>query len=476
MVNFTDASIDESSGLAMSVAFADLFYTCNDENGPIYAVQPSTGNTVGTATLAHTLVDPEAVSVDRNGGLWLADIGDNSSNRSSVAVYLIAAEPGPGTHSPSSSQYVLTYPDGPRNAEAFVAYLPGDQRIITKDNPSRVYQLPSSLVAGGTANGLTHVGTLTVGAVADAAITPDGRFLLLRCEGSNTTVYVHDAVSYAALGTIDVPSQTKPEGITVAVDQLSFWISSEGVNAPLYNVALPAEYQPAASTAPVSPCTGSEEVAPDAPWEMFDLTPWKLTLPIGSSGKPTEIKQPTLNTFRDPNYFYVNGTNDGVVFRAPVDGVTTSNSGYPRTELREMVPGGSEISWSPSSGTHTMTIVQRVMELPSGKNHLVCGQVHGGDDDVCVFRVEGSSLYATDGDDPHGTLITSSFALNTEFTVQFIASGGSIQMKYNGSTVATRSHSSSGCYFKAGCYNQANKSSGSGWGEVQIHELTVSHT
>ncbi len=45
---------------------------------------------------------------------------------------------------------------------------------------------------------------------------------------------------------------------------------------------------------------------------------------------------------------------DGVQFRAPVDGVTTSGSSYPRSELREMTDSGSsEASWSSTSGTHS---------------------------------------------------------------------------------------------------------------------------
>lgn len=212
-----------------------------------------------------------------------------------------------------------------------------------------------------------------------------------------------------------------------------------------------------------------DSTAPDAPWEMFSLANWKLTLPIGSKGSPTEIKQPALNTFRDPNYFYVNGTNDGVVFKCPGNGVTTKNSRNPRTELREM-NGSSLASWNPSSGTHTMTIVQRIIAAP---HPVVCGQVHGGSDDVCVFRYSGGHLYATDGDNPTATDI-GALALNTQFTVQFIASGGSIQMKFNGATVATRSSSGSGHYFKAGCYNQSHGDSGTA--ETVIHDLDVVHS
>jgi hypothetical protein len=223
----------------------------------------------------------------------------------------------------------------------------------------------------------------------------------------------------------------------------------------------------------LSPC-GDVEAAlapPDAPWEMLNLGPWKLTLPIGSKGKPTEIRQPTLNTWRDPDYFYVNGTNDGVVFRCPGTGVTTSNSGNPRTELREMTADGSdEADWSPASGTHTLTIVQRIIAAP---HPVVVGQVHGGDDDVCVFRYQGGILYATDDDDPTADSF-GPLALNTPFTVQFVASGGQINMTLNGGAPIVRSYSKGGCYFKAGCYNQSHGDAGTA--EVVIHDLDLAHS
>jgi hypothetical protein len=39
------------------------------------------------------------------------------------------------------------------------------------------------------------------------------------------------------------------------------------------------------------------------PSSILDLSYWKVTLPIGPSGSPTEIKQPSLATFED-SYFY----------------------------------------------------------------------------------------------------------------------------------------------------------------------------
>lgn len=230
----------------------------------------------------------------------------------------------------------------------------------------------------------------------------------------------------------------------------------------------------------VNPCAGNPAPAPPvAPatargaWPGLNLDRWKLTLPIGSKHKPTEILNPTLKTFRDPRYFYVNGTNDGVVFSCPGNGVTTQNSSNPRSELREMLAGGKdEARWSTHRGTHTLTIQQAITAAPHA---VVAGQIHDADDDVTVFRLEGSNLYSTKGDDSHAVLITSSYVLGTAFTAEFIATGGAITVKYNGSTVQTITGNRKGCYFKVGSYHQSG-GSGSAAAEVVVYSINLVHS
>lgn len=81
-----------------------------------------------------------------------------------------------------------------------------------------------------------------------------------------------------------------------------------------------------------------------APSENFDLSTWKITLPInsngGNDGKSAEIDVAELNNgYKNSDYFFT--SNDGgMVFRCPVKGATTSgNTSYARTELREMLRG-----------------------------------------------------------------------------------------------------------------------------------------
>lgn len=240
----------------------------------------------------------------------------------------------------------------------------------------------------------------------------------------------------------------------------------------------------AALTIPVVATAGTAAAAApcDYPAQQLDLTSWKQTLPTGSSGSPAEIKQPALATFSSSPWFTVNSKCTGVQFRSAVNGVTTPNSSYARSELREMNDDGSdEAAWSASSGTHTMVFREAFNKLPNDKPHVVGAQIHDGDDDVTVFRLEGSSLYITKGNDTHHKLVTSNYKLNTVFEGKFVVSGGQIKAYYNGALQTTISHSASGNYFKAGAYTQANcgnssPCSSSNYGQVSMYKLQVTHS
>lgn len=228
-----------------------------------------------------------------------------------------------------------------------------------------------------------------------------------------------------------------------------------------------------------APATGTSY-----PSQILNLTNWKLTLPIGPSENPTEIKQPELATYKIDPWFVV--SQDGEVrFRAPVNGVTTSGSNYPRSELREMTNNGQEkASWSSNSGTHTMFLDQAVTAVPEKKKHVVAGQIHDAKDDVIVIRLEYPNLYVNvDGKNVHK--LDSSYALGRRFTIQFQVSGDQTKVYYEGSVdpVYTLNKSYSGAYFKAGAYPQSNCSKeGSSslcneqnYGEVIVYRALVTH-
>lgn len=217
------------------------------------------------------------------------------------------------------------------------------------------------------------------------------------------------------------------------------------------------------------------------PGNVLDLTNWKLTLPIAAQNGdgPEEITQPQLASFILAPYFQLNAEKNGVMFQAPVGGVTTENSKYSRSELREMTGNGSKrASWSNTSGTNTMTIRQAITRAPAVKNEVVAGQIHDAEEYIILIRLNGSTLFVQADGKNIGTL-DNNYVLGTAFDVQISASNGRIRVLYNGVQKADYAKSGSGYYFKAGCYTQSNPSKGDNpndFGQVVIYSLQVSHT
>ena len=76
------------------------------------------------------------------------------------------------------------------------------------------------------------------------------------------------------------------------------------------------------------------------PAERFDLSFWKLTLPLDEdeNGKADEVDTRELARYSHPEFFYID--RDGfLVFTAPNNATTTPNSSNTRSELRQMFRG-----------------------------------------------------------------------------------------------------------------------------------------
>jgi hypothetical protein len=219
------------------------------------------------------------------------------------------------------------------------------------------------------------------------------------------------------------------------------------------------------------------------PADVLNLRPWKLTLPVAKGGKVVEVRQPELAAYINDRYFGLTDDKTGVRFCVWHGGATTSGSANPRSELREMTADGSdERAWSWKSGHHTMEIVGQVNRLTKVKPHTVIGQIHGKSDDLTVWRVEGSKLYATKGNDPHAHLVDGNFQLGQPYTIKFDVTGGKCSYYYNGTKLPfTLSSSDTASYFKAGAYLNSNPTtapteSPDEYTEVVINRVTVTHS
>ncbi|MEO1497058.1 MAG: polysaccharide lyase family 7 protein [Planctomycetota bacterium] len=223
---------------------------------------------------------------------------------------------------------------------------------------------------------------------------------------------------------------------------------------------------------------------PTTPAEVLDLARWKLTLPYDTrrAGNPDEVLQPELATFTDPTCFYaeqLDGDGPAVVFRAACDGLGTVNSKYPRSELRQMAPGGEdEIGWATDDGgVHTLEVDLAVTHLPTRKPHVVCVQVHDAEDDVLMLRVEGKKLLlerCQDGD----LRLVSDYELGTRLCLKIEASDGRLRAWHDDEQVMDWPIVKRGCYYKLGCYTQSSReieADPGEYGEVRVYAAEVVH-
>jgi hypothetical protein len=211
---------------------------------------------------------------------------------------------------------------------------------------------------------------------------------------------------------------------------------------------------------------------------LLDVRDWKLTLPGGKEGDPTEIMPPDLQSFTEAGVFELTPEGDGVVFRAEVGGATTKNSHYPRSELREMAGAEQEAAWSNTSGNHTLTVRQAITELPPVKPHVVAAQIHDGNDDVLQIRLEGESLAVQYNDGNDQVVIDPGYQLGTPYDLQIVAADSKVVILYNGAQAAELPLSGSNWYFKVGAYTQSNPDKGDepgAAGEVVVYDLAIDH-
>jgi poly(beta-D-mannuronate) lyase len=203
---------------------------------------------------------------------------------------------------------------------------------------------------------------------------------------------------------------------------------------------------------------------------------WELTIPIGPKGHPTVIGPKQLETLDDVYFHY--SPNGSATLTCPCDGITTPNTKYTRTELRELMNDGKEkAAWNFSKGTHTMKYTGCCTHLPKNKPQLVFGQVHDKNDDIFEMRFTGSHFEAIHNSKTFGTLLTN-YKLGEKIDVEMIIEEGNVTIKVGANAIHFRPKAKGPAYFKLGAYVQSNRYYGDGndFGEVIIDKVEISHT
>lgn len=244
-VTLSDPRINESSGLAFSSIHGDEALTLNDEDGILFTIQPSTGNTVGTYKLPYTLIDPESVRAF-GGFYWLLDGGNNTLDRTTMFLYRFP-DLGRGNHMLTRDQvarFVLGFPDDiRRDTEALLVDPAGQFSVWTKGSPNgRELFLPDVEDLSTSKVNELRAGKKVGELITDATFTKSGNFRLAVQKRRPGIVAVVDA-QLREVHTIVVDKVAQCESITVTPDGSEVLVGSEGAKSPLIRATIPVAYR-----------------------------------------------------------------------------------------------------------------------------------------------------------------------------------------------------------------------------------------
>jgi len=222
------------------------------------------------------------------------------------------------------------------------------------------------------------------------------------------------------------------------------------------------------------------------PGGNFDLSVWSLQLPVGSPGKPDIIPPSRLkgaNGYTNPSFFWTDKNDGSMTFWAPEKGVTTPNSKYARSELREMNANGSGADWT-LAGNHTLSAQLRIVSVTK---NVAVGQVKLGSGGTSTkpllelyYRANGDIYLGAQQSPTSGQTLhrVGNVPLGVKWTYVLNVNGNKASLTVNGSRTNYTIPSSFNPYrqyFKAGAYNQSSSESTSNGAKVKFYSLTVRH-
>lgn len=118
--------------------------------------------------------------------------------------------------------------------------------------------------------------------------------------------------------------------------------------------------------------------------QNIDLSHWKITIPEGENGKPISVRPPEIADFRSnavlKPFFYEDPSDSGLVFYA-YPAISTRNSSYSRSELREqMEPGNDNVNWTFAQGgtmRGTLSVPEVTQDDVGNYHRVIVMQIHG---------------------------------------------------------------------------------------------------
>jgi hypothetical protein len=253
-----DQRLRESSGLAKSQKHQGIYWTVNDsgDSARVFGID-TFGKVKAVLTFKAQVRDVEAVAVDRDGTIYIADIGDNKLNRDMIEIYTIPEPDQLADGDVRYHRYDFTYPDGPHNAETLLVE-PGTNQlyIVTKvdKGAGAIYAAPPAPSREGT-NELTKLAPAPAGTFTDGTFLPDGQRVVLRTYTGVATVAWGDTPTMIASTEV---AATQGESVAIGQTSNTVLVGSEGPNSAVYQVQVPAKAGAATPSAAPKAGTGSE--------------------------------------------------------------------------------------------------------------------------------------------------------------------------------------------------------------------------
>lgn len=237
----------EASGVAASRRTPGVLWLHNDSGQPFLVAVATNGNTLGrvyvTGASAGDWEDIGVGPCPQGTCIYIGDIGDNGARRREVLIYRVP-EPDTGAAVSARAESMrVTYPDGPRDAEALLVLPDGTLFIVTKGEmgPVALYRVPEFRNAarvqlervatileseGGDAGRVARSNRVT-----GASVSPDGRWVVLRTLYRLTFYNAADFTSgnIREAFQFDVSSVRERQGEGVAFGEDGVvWLASEG--------------------------------------------------------------------------------------------------------------------------------------------------------------------------------------------------------------------------------------------------------
>jgi hypothetical protein len=218
------ATLPEASGVAVS-STPGLLWSINDSAEPTIVALDATGQVKARVAITGAMVrDWEDISAGPCNGkrcLYIADIGDNQSERHAVTLYRVAEPPATAAATAPAEVFTATYPDGPHDAEAVFVTGAGDVYLITKSSAKRsaLYRFPSRMKTGSPMR-LERVASIPHPSVTDAETSLDGEWVAVRTNRDLFFYRSSDIVAgKPAAVHVDLMRLGEPQGEGVAVGQ-----------------------------------------------------------------------------------------------------------------------------------------------------------------------------------------------------------------------------------------------------------------